>query len=87
VVRPFFKNTRGKVDIEIIKCIFCGICQKKCPTSAINVFKVEKKWEIDRLRCISCGLCVESCPKKCLSLNNQYPASMTERAKEVFPDA
>jgi len=37
VKRPFFKNTRGHISIDIEKCIFCGICQKKCPSDAILV--------------------------------------------------
>jgi ech hydrogenase subunit F len=87
VVRPFYKNTRGKISIEIGNCIFCGICQKKCPTAAINVGKNEKKWRIDRLRCISCGYCVESCPKKCLAMENEYSQPVIIRKKEVFKNA
>ena len=83
-VRPYYKNTRGKIVIDTSKCIFCGICQKKCPTAAINVFRNDKKWGIDRLRCISCGYCVESCPKKCLEMKNESSLPLTERKKEVF---
>jgi ech hydrogenase subunit F len=86
-VRQPFKNTRGKISVDIAKCIFCGICQKKCPTAALNVGKNEKKWRIDRLRCISCGYCVESCPKKCLSMENDYSQPITQRKKEVFRNA
>jgi ech hydrogenase subunit F len=83
--RPFFKNTRGSVSIEIDRCIFCGICEKKCPTDAIKVTKASKDWEINRLRCISCNACVEACPKKCLAMENMYsPAVVTKGADDKF---
>ena len=83
--RPFFKNTRGSISIEIDKCIFCGICQKKCPTQAITVTKASKDWQINRLRCIACNACVEACPKKCLAMENAYsPAVVRKGADDKF---
>jgi ech hydrogenase subunit F len=70
--RPFYKNTRGSISIDISKCIFCSICQKKCPTDAIVVKKDEKSWQINRLRCITCNACVDACPKKCLNMDAMY---------------
>ena len=70
--KTFFSNTRGSVAIDISQCIFCGLCQKKCPTKALLVERGTKKWDIDLLRCITCGYCVESCPKKCLRMESQY---------------
>jgi formate hydrogenlyase subunit 6/NADH:ubiquinone oxidoreductase subunit I len=77
--RPFFNKTRGSISIDIDKCIFCSICQKKCPTDAIVVTKASKDWEIDRLRCIACSACVEACPKKCLAMENQYSAAVVKK--------
>jgi len=84
VVRPYFKNTRGKIKVDINLCSFCGICQKKCPTAAIKVGRNEKKWRIDRLRCIACGYCVDSCPKKCLSMENEYSKPVIDRTKDIY---
>lgn len=70
--KVFFKNTRGHVAVNIDQCIFCGICQKKCPTGAITVSKEEKKWTVNRLKCIACSSCQENCPKKCIVMNNSY---------------
>jgi ech hydrogenase subunit F len=83
--RAFYKNTRGAISIEIDKCIFCGICQKKCPTQAIIVTKPTKDWQINRLRCIACNACVEACPKKCLAMENMYsPAVVVKGADDKF---
>jgi len=64
--RPFFKGTRGSIDIEIEKCVFCGICQRRCPSNAIVVDRTNKTWTLDPYKCIICNVCVESCPKKCI---------------------
>jgi formate hydrogenlyase subunit 6/NADH:ubiquinone oxidoreductase subunit I len=71
--REPFKDARGHISgIDIDKCIFCGICSKKCPSDAIAVNKTEKAWEIDQFKCIVCGVCVEVCPKKCINMETEY---------------
>lgn len=77
--RVFTKITRGRVENDIARCIFCGLCAKRCPTYAIEVVKESKDWEIDRLKCCVCNLCVEICPVKCLSMENQYFPPVRER--------
>lgn len=78
------EKARGSINIEIEKCIFCSICQRKCPTFAIGVDKGAKSWEIDRLSCISCGYCVEVCPKKCLDIDNKYAPSVSIKSRDRF---
>ncbi len=85
--RDDFKLTRGSIDIDIAACIFCSICQRRCPTEAIEVQKANATWGISRLKCIQCGYCVSVCPKKCLSMNSQYTAPTTGKEKEVFENA
>ncbi len=87
VPKVYPQGARGSVNIDIDKCIFCGLCQRKCPTSAILVAKESKSWEIDRLRCISCNYCVEVCPKKCLALDTKYAPVSTVRTKDTFTAA
>ncbi|MBF0388069.1 MAG: 4Fe-4S dicluster domain-containing protein [Candidatus Omnitrophica bacterium] len=84
VPKVYPQGARGSVNIELAKCIFCGICQKKCPTAAIVVTKEPKAWEIDRLRCISCNYCVEVCPKKCLALDTKYAPVTITRTTDKF---
>lgn len=82
-----YSKTRGKIDIEISECIFCGMCEKRCPSDAIEVNREQKQWTINRFKCIQCGYCVEVCPKKCLSMNSQYTAPASEKSKDVFTSA
>ena len=85
-VRPavWMERTRGHIEIVIEDCIFCGICQKKCPTDAITVDRAAKSWAIQRMGCIQCSCCVEVCPKKCLTNEAGYTAPETEKITDTF---
>ena len=85
--RELPRGTRGRLVIDIQTCIFCGICQKKCPTDALRVEREAKRWSLDRLSCISCGYCVEVCPKKCLALETGHAAAMRTRDRESHVQA
>jgi len=85
--KTYSPRTRGSIQIDISQCIFCGICQRKCPTGAITVSKPSTEWSIDRLRCISCNACVEVCPKKCLAMSNQYTSPTQGPRKDTYHHA
>lgn len=55
------------VQIDMNSCVLCGICAKKCPTSAIAVDRQAKTWTIRRGDCTLCESCVDICPKDSLS--------------------
>ena len=80
----FTPITRGKVEIDINKCIFCGMCARRCPTDAIVVTKDCKEWQIDRLKCCTCNLCVEICPVKCLRMENQYSPIVSDKDEAIY---
>lgn len=79
-----FERTRGKIEIDIDNCIFCSMCERRCPTGAIKVRKPDSAWSIERFSCIQCSYCVEVCPKKCLKMDNQYTAPAHEKARDEF---
>lgn len=83
--RTYFERTRGQIENEIEKCIFCGLCARKCPSQAITVNRADKSWSIDRLRCVQCNGCAEVCPRKCLHMKNTYPeASRAGSEPDVY---
>lgn len=84
VPRKWQERTRGHIAIDINSCIYCGICQKKCPTNAITVSRGDRSWTIERMQCIQCSCCVEVCPKKCLTNENSYTTPHTEKITDTF---
>ena len=82
-----FDRTRGKVAIEISECIYCSMCQRRCPTGAIKVDKANQSWSIERLQCIQCSYCTEVCPKKCLHMDNQYTTPSFAGVRDEFVNA
>lgn len=73
--REPFANARGQITgIDGDACIYCGICQRKCPALAIVVDKPMKTWTLDPYKCVICGVCQEACPKKCITGSGQYRA-------------
>ena len=84
IPRQWQERTRGHIESRIEDCIFCGICQKKCPTDAITVDRTNRTWSIARMQCVSCLCCVASCPKKCLTNENAYTAPSTEKIVDTY---
>ena len=82
--RKFYSITRGKIFNDIERCIFCGLCERKCPTHAITVMKATKEYDLRSLQCITCGACVEVCPPKCLSMEIDYSLSVFGRHEGVY---
>jgi ech hydrogenase subunit F len=86
-IRPPFERTRGSIDITIEDCIYCGQCQRKCPSQAIVVSRNDKFWQINRMRCIQCNACVECCPKKCLAMATSQSAPAAAARIERYEPA
>lgn len=48
------------IEIDVVKCIGCGACVRKCPTNAISGEK-KQPHVIDTHLCIRCGACATAC--------------------------
>ena len=55
-------NKKGRVIIEIEKCIDCGACVSLCPTDALHMDE-KGLLEYSLERCLGCGLCIDACPR------------------------
>ena len=60
------ETVKGKLTVGE-DCVFCGLCAKNCPESAITVDRANKSWTVDEEKCVQCGMCTQKCPKKSLS--------------------
>lgn len=82
--REPFERFRGRIVCDDTNCIYCMICQRKCPADAIVVDRANKTWELDALRCIICGECANVCPKKCITMNNERRMATGEKERVVL---
>ncbi len=82
--REYPPATRGHVENDIVRCIFCGMCQRNCPTAALVVTKESRSWQIDSLRCCYCRRCVEVCPVQCLIMHNTYFPPVEKRKDGLY---
>lgn len=55
-------NKKGRVIIEIEKCIDCGACVSLCPTDALHMDEKELL-EYSLEACLGCLLCIDACPR------------------------
>ncbi len=81
---PPLPDFRGQYTMDHSKCIYCHLCEKRCPVGAIKIDKEKKQNEIYLSLCINCGVCVEVCPKDCITLEEVYTPPSYTREVRVF---
>jgi len=64
--------SRGHIEFDMAKCIFCTLCAKRCPADAITVNRKEKTLVFEPFRCIVCEFCLEGCAKDAISLQEKW---------------
>jgi MinD superfamily P-loop ATPase len=57
----------AKAEISCERCTACGLCNKLCHFSAVEV--AGNLYRIDKYACEGCGLCAEACPAKAITIN------------------
>jgi formate hydrogenlyase subunit 6/NADH:ubiquinone oxidoreductase subunit I/CBS domain-containing protein len=78
------EDTRGRIVYQMDKCIFCGLCERRCPTNAITMDKANKRQIVSRARCIACGVCVENCPTDAIDMRREYAPPSTAPELHVY---
>ena len=81
---PYTGQKGTVVNANPADCTLCTLCQKRCPTNAIEVDREKRKWVISHLNCIQCGYCIAGCPKKCLVMKGERPALVAKKGVETI---
>ncbi|MBS7608983.1 NADH-quinone oxidoreductase subunit I [Candidatus Bathyarchaeota archaeon] len=74
------EGLRGRPIWDMEKCIGCGLCQRDCPTKAIEMMGRGRQAEfrIYYDRCAFCAQCVESCPVGAITMTKEYELAAFE---------
>jgi uncharacterized protein (DUF362 family)/Pyruvate/2-oxoacid:ferredoxin oxidoreductase delta subunit len=74
VPRPFIfllgRIIKFYPEVNLNKCVKCGICVNACPANAIEMGKDSVR--IDHKRCILCLCCHELCPQGAIDVRKNY---------------
>jgi len=73
---------RGRVEVDVAKCIGCGACAMACPPRLINISDVDGRRVIDfRLgRCTYCARCADVCPVKAIVMSGEFELATDDKA-------
>jgi len=76
---------RGRVDVDLEKCIGCGACASFCPAGAIVWYSSVEgiTLEFHFNKCIFCGLCIENCPEKALKFSHEFELASRTREDQI----
>ncbi|MBT9175637.1 MAG: NADH-quinone oxidoreductase subunit I [candidate division WS2 bacterium] len=76
---------RGKVEVDVEKCIGCGGCANACPAGVIRIKDDGDKRiiEYDLYNCVYCGRCAEVCPENAILNSKEYQIS-TNKKEDLF---
>ena len=75
-----------------LNCTGCGLCEKACPTGAIDMDaprgadkkRVLAKFVVDNAICCFCGLCVEACNFCAIKMDTRYEMSVLDKKDLVW---
>ncbi len=91
-VRPnLVPGFRGRISFSADNCTGCKLCERDCPSNAIQILEVSKKVykaEVDLSKCIYCAQCVDSCRRGAIEVTQDFELAAVDRSslKLVFDD-
>jgi NADH-quinone oxidoreductase chain I len=77
---------RGRLQLNMERCIGCGVCSFICPNRAITLTEEGGRNypQLDIGRCCFCGLCVDYCPRAALRYTHEYELSAYSKDELVY---
>lgn len=81
-----FERMKGRVTWDIEKCIGCALCERICPSMAIEIEGKGRSAEIQYYvgRCLFCGECVDVCPTKAIEMTKEFELTFTQLEEMII---
>jgi len=74
--RQYWAGARGQLQIDLARCVFCGLCQRICPAQAITQYGNKKDPDVtidyNPFACIYCARCAEKCPSGAIYIHESH---------------
>jgi len=73
---------RGKLEVDIDKCIGCAGCANVCTPRAIIVTDRNSDWRVIDFyleRCTYCGRCEEVCPENAITMTKEFETATNNK--------
>ena len=80
---PVPERFRGKVEVDVDRCIGCGGCAQVCPARLIVLHDLGKDWrsiDIFRERCTYCARCEEVCQEGAIRMTHEFELATNDKA-------
>jgi hydrogenase-4 component H len=74
---------RGRMEIDVEKCLGCGGCAEVCPSRLIIMHdpcQEKRVLEYNLDRCTYCGRCMEVCPEDAITLTQEFENATNDRS-------
>ena len=88
---PGFTNDKlnKTIDVDLSRCVFCGVCKRVCPQDAImevcstcimhdeiKVPKITGNTFITESSCVNCSWCLEVCPVDAINVTKPFEGTL-----------
>ena len=83
---PPQEGYRGKIAVDVEKCIGCGGCANVCPPRLIKITDTDQTRILEYFlsRCTYCGRCAEVCPEEAIFLMKDNTLTGLSRGEMIY---
>jgi hydrogenase-4 component H len=76
---------RGRIAVEVERCIGCGGCANVCPSRLIRFYDEGDRTRMEFIldRCTYCGRCADVCPENAVTMTKEFETA-TDDLRDLY---